>query len=74
MKRLIAICGLDGEGCRMNNEWGQNIFCNLLCEIRKCAAAKGLEICGDCAEKESGPKVSTIWQHNPQAITNLKSD
>ena len=58
--------------CRENG--AKTLFCNSLCEIRKCAVAKSLETCGECAEKESCPKVSAVWQHNPQAKTNLESD
>ena len=55
MKQLIAICGLD---------------CSL-CEIRKCAVAKGFEIYGDGPEKDTYPKVGAIWQNNPQAKASL---
>lgn len=59
------------EGCRM--EGVKTVFCSSLCEIRKCAVAKGYATCGDCAENENCPKVGAIWQHNPQAKENLKA-
>ena len=57
-------------GCRMNG--AKTVFCSSLCEIRKCAVAKGLETCGECAEKDTCPKVGAIWQNNPQAKKNLE--
>ena len=59
------------EGCRM--EGAKTLFCGSLCEIRKCAVVKGLETCGECAEKETCQKIGAIWQHNPQAKANLIS-
>jgi hypothetical protein len=50
----------------------KTVFCSSLCEIRKCAVAKGLETCGECAEKDTCPKVGAIWQNNPQAKKNLE--
>ena len=59
------------EGCRMNGT--KTVFCSSLCEIRKCAIAKGLETCAKCTQKESCTKVGTVWKHNPQARKNLES-
>ena len=59
------------EGCRMDG--AKTVFCSNLCEIRKCAVAKGYSTCGDCAEKETCSKVGAIWQNNPQAKENLKA-
>ena len=58
------------EGCRMNG--AKTLFCSSLCEIRKCAVAKGIETCGYCPEKDICPKVNAIWQNNPQARENLQ--
>ena len=58
------------EGCRMDGV--KTVFCGTLCEIRKCAMAKGLDTCGDCPEKDICPKVGVIWQNNPQAKKNLE--
>ena len=57
------------EGCRMDG--AKTIFCSSLCEIRKCAVAKGFKTCGECPEKDICPKVGAIWQNNPQAKKNL---
>lgn len=59
------------EGCRMNGV--KTVYCSNLCEIRKCAVAKGYDTCGDCQDKYACPKVGAIWQHNPQAKENLKA-
>ena len=58
------------EGCRMNG--AKTLFCSTMCEIRKCAVAKGIETCGYCPEKDICPKVNAIWQNNPQARENLQ--
>ena len=39
------------EGCRANG--AKTVFCEHLCEIRKCALSKGITTCGDCPELES---------------------
>lgn len=57
------------EGCRMNGV--KTLFCSSLCEIRKCAVAKGFETCASCSESDVCPKVNAIWQNNPQAKENL---
>ncbi len=57
------------EGCRMNG--AKTVFCSSLCEIRKCAVTKKMETCGSCPEKDCCPKVTAIWQNNPQAKENL---
>ena len=57
------------EGCRMNGI--KTLFCSSLCEIRKCAVAKGFETCASCSESDACPKVNAIWQNNPQAKENL---
>lgn len=57
------------EGCRMDG--AKTPFCNSLCEIRKCAVSRNMETCGSCPEKDSCPKVTAIWHHNPQAKENL---
>ncbi len=59
------------EGCRMDGT--KTVFCSSLCEIRKCAVAKGLETCGECVGKSTCPKVGAIWQNDPQAKKNLES-
>lgn len=58
------------EGCRVNG--AKTVFCESLCEIRKCAARKGFSTCGDCPELETCHTVGAILENNPSALENLK--
>ena len=58
------------EGCRTDGI--KTIYCNTLCEIRKCSTSKDYENCGECVQKETCTKIAPIWQHNPQAKKNLE--
>lgn len=57
------------EGCRMDG--AKTVFCNNLCEIRKCAVSNNYETCGDCPEMEHCPKVGAIHANNKEAKNNL---
>ena len=58
------------QGCRVNGV--KTIFCENMCEIRKCALEKGVFTCGVCTEIESCPTVAMIFENNPSALENLK--
>ena len=58
------------EGCRVNGV--KTVFCENMCEIRKCALKKGVSTCGVCTEIESCPTVAMIFENNPSALENLK--
>lgn len=58
------------EGCRMNG--AKTVFCDSLCEIRKCALNKGVSNCGDCPELGTCPTVGVILENNKSATENLK--
>lgn len=58
------------EGCRKNGT--KTVFCDSLCEIRKCALHKGVSTCGDCPELDACPTVGAIISNNPTAFKNLK--
>ena len=58
------------EGCRMNG--AKTVFCEHICEIRKCASKKGFFTCGDCSELESCPTARAILENNPAVLENLK--
>ena len=58
------------EGCRVNG--AKTVFCDNLCEIRKCALEKGASTCGGCPELESCPTVGVILENNPVTLENLK--
>ena len=58
------------EGCRVNG--AKTVFCESLCEIRKCALQKGFATCGDCPELKTCPTIGAILNNNPSAVENLK--
>ena len=58
------------EGCRVNG--AKTVFCEHLCEIRKCALEKGVSTCGDCSELENCAAIGAIFENNPSALENLK--
>ena len=58
------------DGCRVNGI--KTVFCEHLCEIRKCALGKGVSTCGGCPEWESCLTVRVIISNNPAALENLK--
>lgn len=57
-------------GCRVDGV--KTVFCNDLCEIRKCVNEKGYNTCGDCKELDNCQIVGAIFQHNPSARENLQ--
>lgn len=67
---LILPEHINCEGCRMNG--AKTVFCDSLCEIRKCALKKGVTTCGDCRELEICSTVGTIIENNPSVMKNLK--
>ena len=58
------------QGCRADG--AKTIFCEQLCEIRRCARRKGVTTCGGCPELEGCPAVDAILSRNPEARKNLK--
>ena len=67
---LILPEHINCQGCRVNGV--KTIFCENMCEIRKCALEKGVFTCGVCTEIESCPTVAMIFENNPSALENLK--
>ena len=59
------------EGCRVNGV--KTVFCEHMCEIRKCAREKGVSTCGHCPEIESCLTVGAIFKNCPDAMENLKA-
>lgn len=57
-------------GCRADGI--KFAYCSFMCEIRKCATAKGYETCGDCSEKATCEKLAPIYQSNEEARKNLE--
>ena len=58
------------EGCREDGL--KTVYCDSLCEIRKCAVKKGMETCGSCPEMDTCQTVGVIINNNPSALGNLK--
>lgn len=58
------------EGCRMPG--AKTIFCETICEIRKCAIKKEVSTCGGCSNLETCRTIESILKHNPSIIKNLK--
>lgn len=58
------------QGCRTDGV--KTVFCESLCDIRRCAMKKGARTCGDCEKLEKYPTVGAIIANNPEALSNLK--
>lgn len=58
------------EGCRVKGV--KTVFCQNMCEIRKCALEKSVSTCGSCPELEICPTVGAVLKNNPSAVKNLK--
>lgn len=56
-------------GCKCDGP--KTVFCSTLCEIRKCAIAKGFKHCGKCPEMETCETVKMIHRNNAEAKINL---
>lgn len=59
--------------CTGCNEEGVKFGHCSMCEIRKCAQAKGFNTCGDCSELESCNIVAGVLKAVPDALANLRS-
>lgn len=57
------------EGCR--SEGVKTVYCDSLCPIRQCAAAKDVSTCGDCPVVLSCGTVAMVIGSNPEARQNL---
>ena len=57
------------EGCRA--EGVKTPYCESLCPIRQCAAARAVETCGACAEAGRCEKLAMIVNNNTEARRNL---
>lgn len=58
-------------GCRIPGV--KYMYCDSLCEIRKCATLKEFETCGSCDEIKSCKKIDEIIRYNPDALERLES-
>ncbi len=58
------------EGCRRDGV--KTVFCDRLCEIRRCAMQKGAATCGFCPEFEGCPTLAAVVGTNPEALERLR--
>ena len=58
------------EGCRADGI--KTVYCENLCEIRKCAMKRGVATCGGCPELDACRIVGAVISNNPEALANLK--
>ena len=58
------------HGCRSDGV--KTVFCENMCEIRKCAMKKGVSTCGQCAKLETCSTLGAIISGNPSAMENLR--
>ena len=58
------------EGCRYPGK--KTMFCEGLCEIRKCAMKNNFETCGNCEKLDHCDKVEMVIGNNKEAYNNLK--
>lgn len=59
------------EGCRADGV--KTFYCDSLCEIRKCAAGKGVETCGACPDMDTCQTLAAVTGNNPAALDNLRA-
>ncbi len=57
-------------GCRTDGV--KTLYCDSMCEIRKCALKKGFVTCGDCSELERCQTVGAVFAYSSHALENLK--
>ena len=58
------------EGCRVDGV--KTVFCEHMCEIRKCALRKGVSTCGNCSELETCQTVGAIISNDSAVLKNLR--
>lgn len=58
------------EGCRVNGI--KTVYCDEMCNIRKCALKKGVRTCGECSDLEKCQSIKAIISNNSDAFENLK--
>lgn len=69
---LIEKSQINCLGCRL--EGNKSIFCESICEIRKCAKNNVKTTCGACKNINTCEKLKQITSNNKECINNLKSN
>lgn len=57
------------EGCRENGL--KTVFCEHMCQIRKCAKAKSIPTCIECSDFSICQTISNFLENNPSALDNI---
>lgn len=57
------------KGCRTHGV--KTVFCESLCEIRKCACQNQYETCAACSNLQTCEKLNMITSHNQDALNRL---
>ena len=70
-RATITADQINCEGCRANG--AKTVYCENICEIRKCALQRGLGSCGACGEMENCQTVGAVIRNAPSALKNLKA-
>ena len=60
------------QGCRADGI--KTVYCDSLCEIRRCALKKGVSTCGDCPDMDNCQTVGMITSNYPEALGNLRGE
>ena len=58
------------DGCRADGV--KAAFCDMFCNIRKCAVDSEVTTCGECPTMEECQLLAMITANNPDAYKNLK--
>ncbi|MGN0702673.1 MAG: DUF3795 domain-containing protein [Lentihominibacter sp.] len=57
-------------GCRTDGI--KSVFCESICQIRKCALEKGYDTCGDCDKIDTCERLQSFVANVPEALDNLR--
>lgn len=58
------------EGCRVDGI--KTVYCENLCDIRRCALKKRVTTCGGCTDLEKCDAVGMVISNNPDILKNLR--
>ncbi len=67
---IITADMINCQGCRSDGV--KTVYCENMCEIRKCVQKNKFATCGDCPKLEKCRKIRAIIRNYPEALVNLK--
>ena len=59
------------EGCRENGT--KTVFCEHMCQIRKCAKEKNITTCIACSDFRICQTIKEFLENNPSTLDNLRT-